>query len=339
MSNKKLPIAFLILTYNDHIKATDLYKDIKDTYIYVHPKEPEKVTSILKNKIIDNNFIKKETEWADISIVEAELNLLRFSYKNPDIEWFILLSNSCYPLISINELYNYYLKNNKLSYFLYIKKVNDIIYKSTQFFILNRNDVKIILENTNDFLKIYMNTYRKIPLYGAPDESYLFSLLHYYNKNYKYNNHIVTYSKWITGKNVFVSHPFIINKLTNYDIYILNKLKPFFIRKVTKNFKIKPIKTKKNVNLLYFDITDTKKLKYLYDNQIKNLLKDDIIIFYTDYTYNDEMMNIFINKLIDMSICAINIYYLDYKNVIDTYIKSNKEYFEQWKNVKVYYFI
>ena len=141
-----MSIAFLLLTYGDHIQFKNIKQFLNKGNIYVHPKYPNQIKSYLKDYII-NNLV--ETQWGDISIVEAEINLLKKSFENTNNEWFILMSDTCYPLINYNNLLTS-LNNINLSIFFLVgffivKDVN--IYKSSQFWILKRTDVEIILKH------------------------------------------------------------------------------------------------------------------------------------------------------------------------------------------------
>jgi len=137
-------IALLFLIYDKINKK--MCKFIKKFNIYIHAKYIDKMELEYKKYLI-NDII--ETKWADISIVDATINLLKESYNNINNKFFILLSQDSYPLYNPNifiEKLNNILDNSNLSIF-YLIKQNKKIYKSSQFWILNRNDVKFILEN------------------------------------------------------------------------------------------------------------------------------------------------------------------------------------------------
>ncbi len=107
-----MSFAFLFLTYNNFIN-TDIYLNfLENQNIYIHPKYVDKVESKLKQYIIKNIL---NTEWCDISIINATLNLLKESYDNKENEYFVLLSGDSYPLYNFDEFKNRFNKihNNK----------------------------------------------------------------------------------------------------------------------------------------------------------------------------------------------------------------------------------
>ena len=100
-------LAFCFLTY-DNINKNKLWeKYIKNKLthcnLYIHNKN-DFVDSFMRDYIVEN---KIETKYGDISLVEASLVLFNEALKDKDNEYFILLSNSCIPLLKFNDLYNY----------------------------------------------------------------------------------------------------------------------------------------------------------------------------------------------------------------------------------------
>ena len=160
-----MKIAYLILSYGDHFSPIELKKNIGKHNIYIHPKYPQEVKSFLKNHIIPELC---ETKWGDISLVRAELLLLKEAIKNDENEFFILLSNSCYPLVSGDKIYSDLKKNNNKSMFFYVDKFkidNYHLYKTSQFWIINKEDAKVIIKYQNKYLTLLEKLHKKKYLY------------------------------------------------------------------------------------------------------------------------------------------------------------------------------
>ena len=150
----------------------------------IHPKYPKKV-----NKSISKYIIKDlvQTEWAKCSIVDATLNLLKEAFINTDNDWFILLSSDVCPILKYNQFIKKFTKlqneNNTKSIFTFVDKYKDY-YKTNQQWILNRNDVEIILKTIEKYKHKFTNFHQN----GACDEFYFLSVLMWTVPNYKYIN-------------------------------------------------------------------------------------------------------------------------------------------------------
>lgn len=307
----KYIFAFLFLVNND-INFSSRYKHFfKNNNIYIHPKYPKEVHKDFQKYIIDKLI---DTAWGTISIVDATINLLEQAYLNKDNEWFILLSQDSYPLYKQEHFYERFTKilnNSQLSIFNY-KEKKGILWKTSQWFILNRKDVKIILEN---HIK-YKKTFKK-PKLDAPDEVFFLSLLNYYVTNYKFINSAVMYDRWIIE---ILKHPIIFNKITLQDIKIIKKQNSLFIRKVGTKFTVKPYIPKKNLYILTIgDKTNQEKnYKYMKDNNL-----DYIIISFLE-------TNKLNKNIVDGAIQIIVIFWSLWLNCISTLITKYKSVLEQW---------
>jgi hypothetical protein len=117
-------IAFLFLTYNN-LKRPDIWNKFfgiddnninKSKYsnkytIYNHAKESDKVTDILlKDRHIPEHI---ETCWGCDSLVEANTLMIREALKDPLNKKFILVSDSCIPIVSFDKFYNEVMKDDK----------------------------------------------------------------------------------------------------------------------------------------------------------------------------------------------------------------------------------
>ncbi len=335
-------IAFLLLTYGDHVKAEEIKNYLSKGNIYVHPKNISDVHSYLKYYIISNNV---KTEWGKCSIIEAELELLKESYKNRNNKWFILMSDKCYPLTDFTTLYNKITAINKsifhVSGFFDIPELkNFFFYKSSQFWILIREDVEIILNTYEKYLKILNKYSQELKNYSACDELLFLTLLINENPDYDFYNTRCTYSRWVyLTKN---QHPFSFNKITEFDKIDFEENNALFVRKIRDTFSLIPIKPKDNLIVLFFDkkVGDSNKnykTKMNENNKIINKIKEyvsnknaDTIILYTDWI-NEEL----IKDLINECVLYNKIYYAIYKETYMIFKYLYQNYIKQWKHTEL----
>lgn len=305
-------IAFLYLIYD---KINDkLFEFTKNGNIYIHPKYPNKIDNKLKPYVIKKLI---QTEWGNFSIVNATINLLEEAYKNN--KWFILLSGDSYPLYDYNTFINIFnnIHNNK-SCFNYANHHHSI-YKTSQFFILNKDDVSIILNKHNQYKNIFMKYIKNKMLDGAPDEYYFLSLLKYYNNNYKFINYSLIYVRWI-GE-LYSLNPFIFNYITKYDKKVIKESKSLFMRKVSDNFSNK-VSNKTYLYIIIVGIeTDQNKL-----NQFIELNKNDSDFMIISFLKYDKI-------IIKNYIYMYRIYYSKFDKFIDKIITDYKNLLIQWQGI------
>ena len=315
-----MKFAYLFLTYDNLIFEKEILNFVADNNIYIHPKYPNKIHKSISKYII-NNLV--ETKWAECSIVNATLNLLKTAYNNIDNKWFVLLSSDIYPLYNNKKFLKKFIElqgNTVKSIFLYNNMYKDY-YKTSQWWILKRDDVSIILDTVNK----YKNRFHDLGISGACDEFYFLSVLMWENPNYEYINMQSIYTRFL--KNTLSKHPVMFNKLTKYDSDILKLSNSFFIRKITPNFILKHIKLKKNLCILTIG-TYTKQQDLLKFINKYNILMDFIL-----FIEFDDINNIFI-EIINKS---LYIYIIKYKYYYDSIISlciTEKNILKQWnKNI------
>jgi hypothetical protein len=334
-NNKTKNIAFLLLTYDDHNKAEEIKKFIENGNIYVHSKNPSLVTSYLKDYIIEENV---KTEWGELSIVEAELALLKEAYKNTKNKWFVLLSGSCYPLKNFlffkNDINQINLSFFNMTSVFLISNKN--YYKSSQFWILKRDDVETILHHMQKYINLFKNN-KDVRKYGAYDELFFLTLL--INEkglgNFKYNDCQSTYSKWINLTSN--PHPFVLNRLTPNDKEILNKNNSLFFRKVSQTFTCEFKKLNNKLIILFIDKSslnnkDMEIINNIYINYDNNIC--DVILFFS--TYAEKVIP---KELLKISVCYINIIYSLFNMSYAIFNLKNPDYFNQWSNIEIIKFI
>jgi hypothetical protein len=302
-------ISLLFLINDDIYHYSVLEKDyFQYCNIFIHPKLDAK--KHLQKYVIQERV---QTEWGKYSIVQASINLLQNAFDDTQDEWFILLSYDSFPIFSYNELY-VWLQTQYKSIFFLNETRNETLWKTSQWWALNRNDVEIILKNYKNYnLK---NNYFKTLKMSAVDEIYFLSLLKYVDPDYEYNNYKFMYDKWIPD--TIQKHPAYFNRLLKSDILDIKLQNSFFIRKTSPVFERKMIETKKTLLFIYIG-TETKQQ---YSNV---LLEYDIIIL--SAIPIDQILPLLKNM-------AIQIHSIIYRFYNET-IKSIVQYFplHLWKSV------
>ncbi len=202
-------IAFIFLTYNN-LKRPDIWNrflDIKDNNdninnskyinkftIYNHAKEPEKITDIL---LKDNHIPEHiDTCWGCFSSVEANILMLKEALKDPLNKKFILISESCIPIVSFDTLYSELMKDDKSRFTFWDTNnteyryndiiepdfpVNEFIKHNGQGIIFNRLHSNLLVDN----LIKYKNKWKNI---GCVDEHYFGNILKLLDNFFDLNN-------------------------------------------------------------------------------------------------------------------------------------------------------
>ena len=258
-TNKK--IAFLFLTVGGLKKYeewSNFFERGTGKYnLYFHSKDISGQYLVDENQI-DNKVI---TKWGDISLVKATNNLLEASFSDESNDYFVLLSESCLPIYSFDYTYSKIIKEDKSWIFYYkwnhphnihrFNKINNLnsidkFYKQSQFFLLKRDHVEIILKNNllNDFSKV-----------NVPDEHYYINIL---KNNIDFDNENICYPITnvyrLGGKNGLSTNP--INELDIFNIkdcrndfedieFVKDELSnSLFFRKVDEETNIKRVQSK-----------------------------------------------------------------------------------------------
>lgn len=319
---RRMNLGFLFLTYDDIIhNSTKNF--IKNYHVYVNAKEPNKIAD---NKYVITNY---ETGWGNKNIVDATIKMLETAYKQ-DHSWYILLAYDSFPLIRPIELESF-LKYQTKSLFHWIKN-DETQWKTSQWWIMNKADVKIILENYKTY-NTYLETHPYEKNMGAWDELYFLSLLKYVNPAHAVRYYKPTYVKWLS--NSIQKHPVTYGKLLETDIEECSK--SFFIRKTTPYLSLEPYNPQKTLYIKIFG-TQTNESIHLPNNVdlmmislVTNdkipiyLLKKSIHIYFSLWEY----LNITILEVLNTIPTYLweKIYILNEKcnNINNSFIRNNKE--------------
>jgi hypothetical protein len=215
-SSNEPKIAFLFLTYNN-LKRPDIWNKFFDiennnndiisssnTFasskysnkftIYNHAKEPENVTDILlKGKHIPEHI---ETCWGCFGTVEANILMMKEAMKDSLNTKFILVSESCIPIVSFDKFYNEIMKDDKSRFKMWdnnntIHRYNDIVETDIlvnnfvkhngQGIILNRYHLELLVNS----LSKYKNNWKNM---GCVDEHYFGNILKQLDLDFDINN-------------------------------------------------------------------------------------------------------------------------------------------------------
>jgi len=315
-----MTFAFCFLTYDNFTHPEIIWDFTKTENIYIHPKYPEQVIEKFKPYIIDNLI---DTEWGHTSIVNATLNLLKTAYFNTNNTWFILLSQDSYPIYTYNTFVSKFNKvkdGNKSMFHLYNDPPltgKDEFTKTSQWWILHRDDVELILNNNTKYEKRFSLKFG-VNSKTAFDEYYFLTLLKWINPKYEFVNMAVMYVDFLQG--TIQKSPKIFNKLIQSDIDNIAISESFFIRKVSPVFTMKLYTPQKKLNVIYIG-TETNQ------NKLSLALKDDTDIIIIS-AIEAGLIRPYIFK---KSICVIQIIYkFFYETIIAL---NNSGYTDSWESV------
>lgn len=239
---RKIAFCFMIYDVINHEQIWRRFFENVDENkytIYIHYKSDATLKYFERFKL--KNCIP--TKYADISLVAAQNVMFAEAMRDSDNKLFILLSNSCIPLKSFDEIYN--ALDAKFSYFhtwnpidsfprslrtlMYIER--KYIQKASQWSIINRKHVHILLTETE-----YMEWF-DFPE-NVPDEHCYISKLYYNNLQDEIidsrllSRAPTTYTNWYRLYNTSeVLHNY--NMISNEELQKLLNTESFFGRKFT----------------------------------------------------------------------------------------------------------
>ena len=268
-------IAFLFLTYNN-LKRPDIWNkffaintklanktqsiDNTSVYsnkftIYNHAKEKDKVTDLLLSRRHIPEHI--DTCWGCPNLVEANTLLMKAALKDPLNKKFILVSDSCAPIVTFEKLYKELIKDDKsrLNFWTENKnfeRYNQIIdppFSILEFTkhsgsggIYNRMHSDLLVSNIDLFKTKWLKVH-------CTDEHYFGNILRVLDPNFKNNldDRNTTFDMWQTDKISYTNlnnddikpdHYINIKKMSNKAIDRLREYDFMFTRKINKDTEI-----------------------------------------------------------------------------------------------------
>jgi len=106
-------IAYLILAHDDATHLSNLVKAIDyQCNIFIHLDKKSDIDTFKQCVDLPNVIFIKDrvaVTWAGISMIDAEINLLREALKNAEAYTHVVfLSGSCYPIKPIKEIHHFF---------------------------------------------------------------------------------------------------------------------------------------------------------------------------------------------------------------------------------------
>lgn len=223
----KHKIAFLFLLTKDpnKIELWEKYFENIDNElynVYIHNDKNNLKKNFLnsKKKIVQSS----PTSWG--CIIDAYFQLFRAAlHDDRDNKFFVIISESCIPIKSFHNLYNYLIRYNKSLIEVWEKKkydtdvrlkTNNNHIKHSAFWILKRNIIEILMKNEHRLKKIY-NRF----LVG---EEFFLNDVYVNNKN-QFVNRVVTYTDWQKDKikKMWYKHKYLVKIGKVHEANILKK--------------------------------------------------------------------------------------------------------------------
>lgn len=231
----KIGFAFLIYDKIEKAPIWESYLKHHDCEIRIHAKDKSNLDPFFLPHCIDTI----PTHYGDISLTKAKTLLLKKMFENTDVSCVILLSGTCFPVVSYSEL-EQSMENDPISRigdFTFnrsnhiherSKKLKDPIIDKFHFkkqqenCIIMRSDYNKFKKHISYMIDQFKNLY-------APEEHLFINMFEYYN--IPYNNNVVC----MPHKQRIMTQAKNIDILNQEYINIAKKRNAFFIRKITNN--------------------------------------------------------------------------------------------------------
>lgn len=214
--------------------------------IYVHSKYPVKDPFLLQHsRIVEHPILN--TYWGNISLVEATLHMLKFALQDdPDISYFMLVSESCIPIVEFQSFYSFLeSQESPRSIFNGSKCCPEFYYRfekmllladgsryieweefmiASQWMLLLRDDAQFLVDTRSDTKYFQYMT--------APDEHYFINALHKHKKEFIFRE--LTFTQWRDGQ----AHPDTFSAITSDVVQKARSRGAFFLRKINSATQI-----------------------------------------------------------------------------------------------------
>lgn len=257
-------VAFLALTYdrfqNEELMQKFFSKKASHLYsLYIHNKH-ELIDNVFSGNCLPRDQIV-DTKWGSYSLVRATVRLMLHALKDPDNEYFVLISDSHCPLYCMEEMHSIVELNfAKLSFSdqprekLITKKrfLNSLDKRrlsycpldkeggkfASQFFICRRSDAQAFVNSEPKLRKWFDQN-----CIACQDETYFYSLADYLKLDYQIKG-CCHFNWYLSSKREFIESgirdlPKTYSKISNKMIDILrNQYQYLFIRKICDKTEI-----------------------------------------------------------------------------------------------------
>jgi core-2/I-Branching enzyme len=200
--------------------------------VYVHAKHRNRIAS----RLLRHNHISAwcETKYADVSLVRAELLLLREALQNKENKFLLLHSESCVPIRSFEFVYSslftvgtsrlYSFREDMLRYYgVNTSRIpHSAFLKSSQFFCLTRDHAKAVLENGR--IEDWAES-------ECADEHYIPTVLNLSGRLHECSPVPLAYADWDPKRRTSRTGPVVFDKLLPKDVQALRQTQCLFARK------------------------------------------------------------------------------------------------------------
>ena len=238
--NKKIALCFLTYDNLSQPKLWNKFISSEKYNLYIHNKNKFICNEFgFHNHCIENRIA---TKWGEMSLVKATILLLKQAFLEKDNEYFILLSDTCIPLYSSQQIYSKIIQIDKSiissdclnrerfdgledkSFF-----TKESFMKQNQWMLLKRETVNFFIEN--DFTHVFGNNFK------GPDEHYFVNICIKFNL--PFIKRFITFVNWKekSDSRKFKQRPKTYSHLSNSMIEDIKKEKEgtfLFMRKVSK---------------------------------------------------------------------------------------------------------
>ena len=251
-------ISFLFLTYGAITHEKEMRQLTKHHHVYIHPKFPKLVQPSFRENIISD--LVTDTEWGSIRLVDATVNLLRAALEaDPASQWFVLLSQDVYPVVTEQELLAY-LSKQYLSIFQVRGTPGSSTNKASQWWIMNRVDAMLVVNQHEQFRPVFLSEKRRSED-GAPDEIYFLACLRHardvpHGRDYQFTNRMSVYSQWLS--HTIQKSPATFRRLTLPDYTYLRNSGALFLRKTMDTDTYEPLPLSAHARVLVVVYVGTK---------------------------------------------------------------------------------
>ena len=251
--NKTMKHAILLLSsygINYMNNVLSQFNNDKRFDIFIHIDRKSKIDiennkTITKSRIKYINHLYKSKRFS-ITMVDVMLELLNIANKTDKYDYFHYFSDSCYLIKTLDEFYQFFIKNNNKSFmnyfltnhFLY-KNQAFILYKGSQWMSLHSNLVHKLLDNINlihKYKKAIKNNLIK-KLRGAFDELIIQNIIIKdicKRKPQEYNiiNNNLRFIRWRKCKEIYCPNYLDIDNVSEKEIKNIKKKNYLAIRKI-----------------------------------------------------------------------------------------------------------